>query len=262
MGFVYRKSTAPEDLIFVSAVLEGAAGNPAEIKARMEALVERREASQPVKTKTGGSTFKNPPGHKAWQLIDEAGGRGLRRGGAQVSELHCNFLINTGRRHCRRYRRPRRRGACAGQGKIGRRARMGNQAGGRAVSEFKKIAVLMGGLSAERDVSLSSGKGCARGTARGRLRGRRDRSQGRRSFRAVARRQARLRVQRPARPLGRGWLRARSARTDAHSLHPFRRAGFGAVHAQGAHQDVYRAAGLPVVKSIVADRRRGRGAAT
>ncbi len=96
MGFVYRKSTAPEDLIFVSAVLEGAAGNPAEIKARMEALVERREASQPVKTKTGGSTFKNPPGHKAWQLIDEAGGRGLRRGGAQVSELHCNFLINTG----------------------------------------------------------------------------------------------------------------------------------------------------------------------
>ncbi len=96
MGFVYRKSAAPEELIFVSAVLEGAAGDAAEIKARMEALVAQREASQPVKTKTGGSTFKNPPGHKAWQLIDEAGGRGLRRGGAQVSELHCNFLINTG----------------------------------------------------------------------------------------------------------------------------------------------------------------------
>jgi UDP-N-acetylmuramate dehydrogenase len=62
----------------------------------MEALVEQREASQPVKTKTGGSTFKNPPGHKSWQLIDEAGCRGLMKGAAQVSEKHCNFLINTG----------------------------------------------------------------------------------------------------------------------------------------------------------------------
>ena len=62
----------------------------------MNALVEQRESTQPVRAKTGGSTFKNPPGHKAWQLIDEAGCRGLRRGGAQVSEKHCNFLINTG----------------------------------------------------------------------------------------------------------------------------------------------------------------------
>ena len=62
----------------------------------MDALVEQREATQPVKSNTGGSTFKNPPGHKAWQLIDEAGCRGLMRGGAQVSEKHCNFLINTG----------------------------------------------------------------------------------------------------------------------------------------------------------------------
>jgi UDP-N-acetylmuramate dehydrogenase len=96
MGFVYRKSQVPEDFIFVEAVFEGEKGDAAEIKARMSALVEQRESTQPVKSKTGGSTFKNPPGHKSWQLIDEAGCRGLRRGGAQVSEKHCNFLINTG----------------------------------------------------------------------------------------------------------------------------------------------------------------------
>jgi len=96
MAFVYRKSGAPDDLIFVEAVFEGVAGNPDEIRARMNALVEEREASQPVKTKTGGSTFKNPPGHKAWRLIDEAGCRGQMHGAAQVSEKHCNFLINTG----------------------------------------------------------------------------------------------------------------------------------------------------------------------
>lgn len=94
--FVYRKSGVPEDFIFVEAVFEGERGNADEIKARMNALVEQRESTQPVKSKTGGSTFKNPPGHKAWQLIDEAGCRGLTRGGAQVSEKHCNFLINLG----------------------------------------------------------------------------------------------------------------------------------------------------------------------
>jgi len=96
MAFVYRKSGAPEDLIFVEAVFEGVAGVPDEIRGRMNALVEQREATQPVKSRTGGSTFKNPPGHKAWQLIDEAGCRGLMRGAAQVSPMHCNFLINTG----------------------------------------------------------------------------------------------------------------------------------------------------------------------
>ncbi len=96
MGFVYRKAQVPDDLIFVEAVFEGTPDDPATIRARMDKLVEQREASQPVKTKTGGSTFKNPPGHKAWQLIDEAGCRGLMRGQAQVSEKHCNFLINTG----------------------------------------------------------------------------------------------------------------------------------------------------------------------
>jgi UDP-N-acetylmuramate dehydrogenase len=96
MGFVYRKSGVPDDLIFVEAVLEGEAGNPDEVRARMSGLVEQRESTQPVKAKTGGSTFKNPPGHKAWQLIDQAGCRGLMHGAAQVSEKHCNFLINTG----------------------------------------------------------------------------------------------------------------------------------------------------------------------
>ncbi|HSC17490.1 MAG TPA: UDP-N-acetylmuramate dehydrogenase [Rhizomicrobium sp.] len=96
MGFLYRKSGVPDDFIFVEAVLQGEAGNPDEVRARMNALVEQRESTQPVKAKTGGSTFKNPPGHKAWQLIEGAGGRGLRLGAAQVSEKHCNFLINTG----------------------------------------------------------------------------------------------------------------------------------------------------------------------
>jgi len=96
MSFVYRKSQVPDDFIFVEAVFEGQSGDPSEIKARMNTLVEQRESTQPVKSRTGGSTFKNPPGHKSWQLIDEAGCRGLMRGAAQVSEKHCNFLINTG----------------------------------------------------------------------------------------------------------------------------------------------------------------------
>lgn len=96
MGFSYRHSEAREDLIFVEAVFEGAPDKPEAIKARMEELAANREASQPIRAKTGGSTFKNPPGHKAWELIDRAGCRGLMHGAAQVSEKHCNFLINTG----------------------------------------------------------------------------------------------------------------------------------------------------------------------
>lgn len=96
MGFSYRHSAVCEDYIFVEAVLEGTPDSPDAVRARMGELVEQRESSQPVKSKTGGSTFKNPPGRKAWQLIDEAGCRGLVHGGAQVSEKHCNFLINTG----------------------------------------------------------------------------------------------------------------------------------------------------------------------
>ncbi|MEI9988813.1 MAG: UDP-N-acetylmuramate dehydrogenase [Rhizomicrobium sp.] len=96
MGFTYRHTAAPDDLIFVSAVFAGTPDDPAAVRARMDKLLADREASQPVKTRTGGSTFKNPPGKNAWKLIDEAGCRGLMRGPAQVSPMHCNFLINTG----------------------------------------------------------------------------------------------------------------------------------------------------------------------
>jgi UDP-N-acetylmuramate dehydrogenase len=96
MGFTYRHSAVSEDWIFTEAVLEGTSDAPQAVRARMNELVEQREASQPVRSKTGGSTFKNPPDHKAWALVDDAGCRGLKVGDAQVSEKHCNFLINTG----------------------------------------------------------------------------------------------------------------------------------------------------------------------
>jgi UDP-N-acetylmuramate dehydrogenase len=96
MHYSYRHCGAPEDYIFTSALFQGEAGDPAAIAAEMDKITEAREATQPVKSRTGGSTFKNPPGQKAWQLIDAAGCRGLVVGDAQVSELHCNFLINRG----------------------------------------------------------------------------------------------------------------------------------------------------------------------
>ncbi len=96
MGFSYRHSSAPEEVIFTRATLQGRPGEPQAIEAEMERITRAREASQPIREKTGGSTFKNPPGFKAWELIDRAGCRGLRRGEAQVSTMHCNFLINLG----------------------------------------------------------------------------------------------------------------------------------------------------------------------
>jgi UDP-N-acetylmuramate dehydrogenase len=96
MGFKYRFSAAPADVIFTQALFQGRPGDPQEILAEMDAITATREAAQPIKEKTGGSTFKNPPGEKAWQLIDKAGCRGLVRGDAQVSQMHCNFLINRG----------------------------------------------------------------------------------------------------------------------------------------------------------------------
>ena len=95
-GFGYRRSSVPKDWIFVSATLEGAKGDTDGIARRMRDITRAREESQPVRTRTGGSTFKNPPGESAWRLIDEAGCRGLKIGGAMVSEMHCNFLVNTG----------------------------------------------------------------------------------------------------------------------------------------------------------------------
>jgi UDP-N-acetylmuramate dehydrogenase len=96
MGFSYRHSVAPDDVVFTGATFQGRPGDPRAIEAEMERITRAREASQPIREKTGGSTFKNPPGMKAWELIDRAGCRGLRLGGAQVSTMHCNFLINTG----------------------------------------------------------------------------------------------------------------------------------------------------------------------
>jgi len=96
LGLSYRHSEAPADWIFTRAILSGRRDEPAAIQARMAKITEARDATQPTRARTGGSTFKNPPGAKAWELIDRAGCRGLRRGAAQVSELHCNFLINLG----------------------------------------------------------------------------------------------------------------------------------------------------------------------
>jgi UDP-N-acetylmuramate dehydrogenase len=94
MGYRYRKSNGPRGAVFTSAVYEGFPGKPEEILFRMREITEKREGSQPTKAKTGGSTFKNPEGHSSWKLIDEAGCRGLTYGGAQMSELHANFLLN------------------------------------------------------------------------------------------------------------------------------------------------------------------------
>ena len=96
LGLSYRHCDLPEDWIFLSAVLGGTKGDPAAIAAEIAAIQAQREATQPIRTRTGGSTFANPPGHKAWELIDRAGCRGLRRGDAMVSEKHCNFLVNLG----------------------------------------------------------------------------------------------------------------------------------------------------------------------
>ena len=96
MKFAYRNSGVDASIIFTSARFRGTPAAAEAIRARMNEVQTHRETAQPIRDKTGGSTFKNPPGHSAWKLIDAAGCRGLRLGGAQVSEMHCNFLINTG----------------------------------------------------------------------------------------------------------------------------------------------------------------------
>jgi UDP-N-acetylmuramate dehydrogenase len=94
MGFTYRHSEVPADWILTEATYQGTPGDPADILKEMDEVADYREKNQPIKERTGGSTFKNPPGQSAWKLIDGAGCRGLRVGGAKVSEMHCNFLIN------------------------------------------------------------------------------------------------------------------------------------------------------------------------
>jgi len=96
LGYTYRHSEVPAGAVVVEATLRGAPGKPDAIGAEMDAIARAREESQPLRSRTGGSTFKNPPGHKAWALIDAAGCRGLKLGDAQVSEKHCNFLLNLG----------------------------------------------------------------------------------------------------------------------------------------------------------------------
>jgi UDP-N-acetylmuramate dehydrogenase len=97
LGYTYRHSAVPDGAVVVEALFEGVAGERAAIGAEMDRIAAEREASQPLRSRTGGSTFKNPPGTKAWKLIDEAGCRGLTIGDAQVSEKHCNFLLNLGK---------------------------------------------------------------------------------------------------------------------------------------------------------------------
>ena len=96
LGYSYRHSNLPDGTVVIAATLAGQPGDPVAIQAEMDRIAAAREASQPLRSRTGGSTFKNPPGEKAWALVDAAGCRGLRHGGAQVSEKHTNFLINTG----------------------------------------------------------------------------------------------------------------------------------------------------------------------
>jgi UDP-N-acetylmuramate dehydrogenase len=96
IGYVYRGNTLPDGIIFTKGVFLGTRGNREDIENKINEITSTREATQPIKSRTSGSTFKNPEGHKAWQLIDEAGCRGLQIGGAMVSEKHCNFFINTG----------------------------------------------------------------------------------------------------------------------------------------------------------------------
>jgi len=96
LGYTYRHSEVPEDAVVIEATFRGTPGDPQAIGAEMDAIARAREESQPLRSRTGGSTFKNPAGHKAWALVDAAGCRGFRIGGAQVSEKHCNFLLNLG----------------------------------------------------------------------------------------------------------------------------------------------------------------------
>ena len=128
MGYSYRHSAAPDDVIFTRATLQGRPGDPDAILAEMERITRAREASQPIREKTGGSTFKNPPGMKAWELIDRAGCRGLVVGDAQVSTMHCNFLINRGAATAADLEVARRGGAAARSRGERRDARMGDQA--------------------------------------------------------------------------------------------------------------------------------------
>ena len=127
MGFTYRHCGVPEDWIFTEAT--STRGRPASRPRscnEMDEVADYREKNQPIKERTGGSTFKNPPGHSAWKLVDEAGCRGLRVGGAKVSDMHCNFLINDRQATGEDVETLGRDGAGARQGAVGHHARLGD----------------------------------------------------------------------------------------------------------------------------------------
>ena len=128
MHYTYRHCGAPDDVIFTQALFQGAPGDPATIAAEMDKITESREATQPIKSRTGGSTFKNPPGHKAWQLIDAAGCRGLKRRRRAGLGDALQFPDQSRQRHRRRHRDAGRDGAPAREGEFRHRARMGDQA--------------------------------------------------------------------------------------------------------------------------------------
>ena len=125
MGFSYRHCGVPDDVIFTAAVFQGRAGDPEAIAAEMAEIKSKREKSQP-RNRTGGSTFKNPPGASAWKLVDEAGCRGLKVGQAKVSELHSNFLINLEGASAADIETLGRNRARTGEGAFRRRSGMGN----------------------------------------------------------------------------------------------------------------------------------------
>lgn len=151
MGYRYRKSNGPRGVIYTSAVYQGVAGEREDILARMREITEKRESSQPTRAKTGGSTFKNPEGHSSWKLVDEAGCRGLQIGGAQMSELHANFMLNLGEATAHDLEtlgetvRNRVR-ANSGIGLVWEIRRMGHFAPGREVREFLDGDVFTGAV--------------------------------------------------------------------------------------------------------------------
>ena len=155
MKFVYRNSGVDPSIIFTSARFRGSIAAPEAIRARMNEVQTHRETAQPIREKTGGSTFKNPPGDSAWKLIDAAGCRGLRVGGAQVSEMHCNFLINTGDATGHDIETLGETVRARVKAKFRNRATLGNQAD-RDRAGLMRITILFGGTNKERLVSVAS----------------------------------------------------------------------------------------------------------
>ena len=161
LGYTYRHSEVPDGAVVVGATFRGTPGDPARIGAEMDRIAAAREETQPIRSRTGGSTFKNPPGHKAWALIDAAGCRGMTMGGAQVSEKHCNFLLNLGSATSADIEALGEEVRRRVLGKNQHHPRMGNPADRQGMNKNFHVVVLMGGWSSEREVSLTSGRGVA-----------------------------------------------------------------------------------------------------